>query len=565
MRRTAGKTTRATRLVAALMTLALLAAACGGDDDEAAPEAAEQGAAEPATSDGTDDDDGSAAAEPAASDDDDASADDDEGSATSEPATSDDDEGSAAAEPMRFEGVDVEVLTFTGPQIAEPLQRYAPVFNELTGANVQVTTVPFGELYNNILTDAATGTNSFDAWVFAPQWIVDFAVPGYVEDLTDRVAADAALEWGDVAPFFRDFSATFEGSVYTIPLDGDFHMVYYRSDVLEDAGLDPPATWDEYLEVAGAVHGTDMNGDGEGDYGSCISKARGQQSYWWITSIAAPYIQSQGTSAGAFFDVDDLTPLVTNEGFIRALEVYAATGEYGPPEENNHGVGDSRGLFTSGRCALTLDWGDIGPLAADPENSQVVDQVGSLVTPGSREVIDAGGRLVPCDSASCPHAVDGVNHAPFASFGGWSGGINANSDDLVKDAAFAFLSYVSQPAQANRDVTVGATGFNPYRTSQFENLDNWVDAGMSRAAAEDYLGAIGASLASPNMVLDLRVPQNQRYQGVVLDTVLAQFVAGELTAEEAASEIYDQWEEITEELGRDGQLAAYRNTLNVSR
>ena len=466
---------------------------------------------------------------------------------------------------LEFEGVDVEIVTFTGPQIAEPLQRRAPEFNALTGANVKVTTVPFGELYNNILTDAATGTNSFDAWVFAPQWIVDFAVPGYAENLTDRVLADAALDWDDVAPFFRDFSATFEGSVYTIPFDGDFHMVYYRTDVLDEAGLDPPATWEEYLSVAEALHGTDMNDDGEADYGSCISKARGQQSYWWITSIAAPYVQSQGTSAGAFFDLDDFTPLVNNEGFIRGLQVYAATGEFGPPDENNLGVGDTRGLFLSGRCALTLDWGDIGTLAIDTEQSQVVDRVGSLITPGSTEVIDDSGALVACDSSTCPHAVDGVNYAPFASFGGWSGGVNANSNDATKDAAYAFLSYVSQPAQANDDVTVGATGFNPYRTSQFEDLSRWEDAGMSRAAAEDYLGAIGDSLASPNMVLDIRVPQNQRYQQNVLDTVLAQFIAGELTAEEASEELYDQWEEITEELGRDEQLAAYRSTLNVER
>ena len=33
-----------------------------------------------------------------------------------------------------FEGVVVDVLTFTGPQIAEPLQRRAPDFEGLTGA-----------------------------------------------------------------------------------------------------------------------------------------------------------------------------------------------------------------------------------------------------------------------------------------------------------------------------------------------------------------------------------------------------------------------------------------------
>ena len=110
---------------------------------------------------------------------------------------------------------------------------------------------------------------------------------------------------------------------------------------------------------------------------------------------------------------------------------------------------------------------------------------------------------------------------------------------------------MSQPAEANVDVTIGKTGFNPYRTSQFLNRQGWVEAGMSPKAATDYLGAIEGSLASPNMVLDLRIPQNQRYQGVVLDTAVAQFMAGEITAEEAMDQIYTGWEEITDELGRE--------------
>jgi multiple sugar transport system substrate-binding protein len=175
----------------------------------------------------------------------------------------------------------------------------------------------------------------------------------------------------------------------------------------------------------------------------------------------------------------------------------------------------------------------------------------------------ATGKLVDCDEETCPYAINGVNHAPFASFGGWSGGINAAADPLVKEAAYDFFSYMCQAAQSNVDVTIGRTGYNPYRTSQFLNRQAWVEAGMSPKAASDYLGAIEASLASPNMVLDLRIPQNQRYQGVVLDVALSQFVAGELTKEEAMQQIYDGWEEITEELGRAEQLAAYRGTLGV--
>src|SRR5690349_13184190 len=79
-----------------------------------------------------------------------------------------------SAQDKPFEGVTVELLTFTGPQVAEPMQRRAPDFEELTGATVNIVTVPNSDLYQTMLTDLATGTNSYDAFLFAPQWIVDF-------------------------------------------------------------------------------------------------------------------------------------------------------------------------------------------------------------------------------------------------------------------------------------------------------------------------------------------------------------------------------------------------------
>ena len=86
---------------------------------------------------------------------------------------------------------------------------------------------------------------------------------------------------------------------------------------------------------------------------------------------------------------------------------------------------------------------------------------------------------------------------------------------------------------------------------------------MSPEAAASYLGAIEDSLNSPNMILDLRIPQNQRYQQVVLDTAVAQFMAGEITLDEAVQQIYDGWEEITEELGREDQLTAYKASIGA--
>jgi multiple sugar transport system substrate-binding protein len=467
---------------------------------------------------------------------------------------------------QQFAGVEVNVLTFTGPQIAEPLQRHAPEFAALTGATINVTTVPFNELYQKILTDISTGTNSYQAFVFDPQWMGDFVTPGYLEDLSARVTADPTIKWEDVGPFFRDFSATYQGKVYAIPLDGDFHMVYYRKDILDKDGVTPPETWDDYLAIAKQYHGQDLNGDGQGDYGSCISKKRGAQAYWWITSIAGAWIQTQGTSQGAFFNTDDMTPLVKNDGFAAALDFYKESVKYAEPTEVNDDVGATRGLFTSGRCALSMDWGDIGTLAIDPATSKVQDKVGSIILPGSKQVVDrATGKLVDCDATTCPHAVNGVNHAPFAAYGGWSGAINSKIDAKVKDAAYGFLAYVSAPEQSNKDVTIGSTGFNPYRISQFSDTSLWIQAGMSEAAAKNYLGAIQASLESPNMILDLRIPKTQQYQQVVLDQALAQFLADEISRDEAMQQIFDGWEEITNTEGRDQQLAAYTASLGVQR
>ena len=194
----------------------------------------------------------------------------------------------------KFAGINVNILTFNGPQVAEPLQRRAPDSEQLTGGHVNVVAVGFQTIYDKALLDASTGTNAFDAYVFDPQWMGDFVGPGYLLDLTDRVNNDAQLDWQDVGPFFRDFNATYNGKVYTIPLDGDFHMVYYRKDILEKDGVTPPATWDDYLTVAAKYQGQDLNGDGEPDYGSCIAKKKGAQSYWWIISLAGGLLQAQG-------------------------------------------------------------------------------------------------------------------------------------------------------------------------------------------------------------------------------------------------------------------------------
>ena len=371
------------------------------------------------------------------------------------------------------------------------------------------------------------------------------------------IAKDDKINLDDVAPYFREFGQKVGGKTKMLMVDGDFQMAYYRKDVLDKAGIAPPRTWEEYLDVASKIHGTDMNGDGEADYGSCIFKKRNAQSYFAIQTVAAPIVQTQGTAQGFHFDGATMKPVINNDGWKKAFELYKETGKYGPPEELNMDIGDTRALFKAGRCGLLIEWGDPGTLQLDPDAASVKGLIFAVSGIGSTEVLDrATGKLVPVTPESAPYAVDGINYAPFAAFGGWAGAINAAASPEKKAAAYAFLSYMNQAAQSNVDVTIGATGYNPYRNSQLASTDLWVAAGMPQDLAENYLGAINGALNNANMASDMKIPGAQNYTGVVLDTELARYLADEITVEEALANIEAGWEQITEDFGRDAQIQA---------
>ena len=112
---------------------------------------------------------------------------------------------SISAQAGEFDGVTVNLMTQTGA-IQEPLQRRAPDFEKLTGAKINIIAVPFSDLYQKVLTDWASGTNSVDAAVFAPQWMVDYVSGGYLEELGPRIAKDKNIEWDHIAPVLPQLS-----------------------------------------------------------------------------------------------------------------------------------------------------------------------------------------------------------------------------------------------------------------------------------------------------------------------------------------------------------------------
>lgn len=450
-----------------------------------------------------------------------------------------------------------------GTLISQPLIQRGLEFEQRTGIKVNVTKVPFGQLYNEISKDLSSPTSQYDIIAYASQWMVDFAQNNYLERLDTYVSADPLIQWNDVSRFFRDFSSKYNGQIYSIPLDGDIHLLYYRLDVLKKYGLTPPRTWDDYLAIAKQLHGVDMNGDGEGDFGSCISKKANEQSYWSLLSIAGSFLQSKGTSQGIFFNTKTMAPLVNNAAFKKALQIYKQTTEFGSADELNFDTNDVRYAFINGRCALAIEWGDIGTMTVLPE-SKVKNKTGVSILPGSTEVLNRKtGQLERCNSTLCPFAMGDINYAPYAAFGGWVGSINRASTTGKKKLAYEYLSYVTQPLQSNEDVTIGATGMNPYRTSQLVNQQSWLKQGMSENTLRFYLGSISKTVNNANIILDLRIFENNRYFRDILDTEVAKYLRHNQTVDQTVENIETGWNKLTDEIGRNKQLKAYRASLGL--
>lgn len=77
-------------------------------------------------------------------------------------------------------------------------------------------------------------------------WVPKFAAAGWIVDITDRLTPYEIAEFlpGDIA------GGMYKGRLYRLPMQSDAGMLYYRKDILEDAGLRPPRTWTELVNQA---------------------------------------------------------------------------------------------------------------------------------------------------------------------------------------------------------------------------------------------------------------------------------------------------------------------------
>ncbi|MFQ5654455.1 MAG: ABC transporter substrate-binding protein [Planctomycetota bacterium] len=90
------------------------------------------------------------------------------------------------------------------------------------------------------------GEGTYDLVYMDVIWVPKFAARGWLrplDDLFTPAMQDGFLP-GDIA------GSRFEGMIYRVPVMADGGVLYFRKDLLERHGLEPPETWDELVSAA---------------------------------------------------------------------------------------------------------------------------------------------------------------------------------------------------------------------------------------------------------------------------------------------------------------------------
>jgi len=125
-------------------------------------------------------------------------------------------------------------------------------FTPNTGIKVNLEIVDPGALLNAVL--AGRGPNVVLS-VGADQ-PVNFALRGASEDITQLEG------WEEVLSHYTESSYEqyrLDGAIYGIPETQTFNVMFYRKDVLDELGLQPPQTWEELIEMLPTIQGNNLS------------------------------------------------------------------------------------------------------------------------------------------------------------------------------------------------------------------------------------------------------------------------------------------------------------------
>ena len=413
--------------------------------------------------------------------------------------------------------------------------------------------------YNPRLQQAiATGTVDFDIIEMGAPFEGDTASKGLLDEMPDWVKVQ--IDTDDLVNYLKAPVGTWDGKTYRITIDGDCHTFAYRKDYFGEGSIsgmmEPPKFWEDVNAMSLAVKGKDDPLTGTPAFGFLDPlKGWGGFGFYFLEDRASAYAKHPSDPAW-LFDADTMKPRVNNPAWVQAIQDVMdlnAAGAY-PADQINADPGTTAfSQFLAGTGAGVTWWGDVGSNARTSDTSVVGDVVGFSINPGAKRVYNSATAAWE----------ETENFAPNMAYIGWGVYVTSrvSGDEKKRKAAWSAAAHLG-----GKDLSLWTaaypSGFQPYRNSHFQ-YDEWEAAGYDRAFIEDYLGSNADSYNHPNAAIEPRIPGIFQYYSVAEDELAKGFGGTYKSAQETADAIAAAWEKITDQIGRDSQIALYKASLGM--
>lgn len=225
------------------------------------------------------------------------------------------------------------------------MQELAPAWEKATGNKINWVVLEENVLRQRTTTDIATGGGSFDIMFIGAYETPIWGAKGWLEPLND-FADDASYDYEDVFQLVRN-GLSADGNLYAVPLYSETSFTFYRTDLLEKAGLSKPTeqvTYTEFREMVAKMHDPE-----NGIYGTCQRGKAG-----WGENMA--FVGPLGNAFGARWFDENWNPQLDSAEWNAALTYYVdLMTKYGPPGATANGHNENRALFKDGKCATWVD------------------------------------------------------------------------------------------------------------------------------------------------------------------------------------------------------------------
>lgn len=458
-----------------------------------------------------------------------------------------------------FEGVELTFMGLNNQNLHNFLFRgFLKPWEAYTGAKINWIDLAQADYNARLQQSIATGTVDFDILEMGAPFEGDTAGRGLLDEMPDWVAEQ--IEADDLVGYLKAPVGTWDGKTYRVTIDGDCHTFAYRTDYFGEGGIggaEVPKTWQQINAVTKDLAGKTDPLTGLPAHGYLDPlKGWGGFGFYFVANRATAYVKHPDEAAW-LFDPDTMKPLVNNPGWVQAfqdvMDLIATDGAY-PADQINADPGTTAfSQFLAGTGSMLMWWGDVGSSARTSDTSVVGDVVGFGINPASE-------RRYNWRSGAWEEE---MNEAPSMAYIGWGVYVTSrvSGDEKKRKAAWSAAAHLG-----GKDLSLWTSaypsGFQPYRNSHF-NYEEWEAAGYDRAFVEDYLGSNRDSYNHPNAAIEPRIPGIFQYYSVAEDELAKGFAGQYGSAQETADAIAAAWEKITDQIGRESQIALYKASLGM--